>query len=94
MIKISVDEAFAYDLLSILSVKSAANPAARPDWDRLIVEIIAQVGQEKHDEIMAQVYPALYAFNCAASEATDFATLTQIEEQHQQVMQQLRTRFQ
>ncbi len=65
MIKISVDPAVAYDMLSILSVKSAANPAVRPDWDRMIVEIIEQVGQEKHDQVMKEVYPILYAVNSA-----------------------------
>lgn len=65
MIKISIDPAVAYDMLSILSVKSAVNPAARPDWDRMIVEIIEQVGQEKHDQVMKEIYPILYAYNSA-----------------------------
>lgn len=65
MIKISVDPAYAYDMLSILSVKSAANPTVRPDWDRLINEIVAEIGQEKHDQIMKEIYPILYAYNSA-----------------------------
>ncbi len=65
MIQLSVDEALAYDMLSILSIKSQTKPEVRPDWDRMVVEIIQQVGQERHDLIMAQAYPVLWATNSA-----------------------------
>ncbi len=65
MIQLSIDEAAAYDMLSILSVKSQTKPEVRPDWDRMIVEIIRQVGQERHDQIMVEAYPILWATNSA-----------------------------
>lgn len=71
MIKISIDVAVAYDMLSILSVKSQVRPEVRPDWDRLIAEIVEQVGQEKHDQIMAEFYPVLWAMNSAIFNRTD-----------------------
>ncbi len=65
MILISVDEALAYDMLSILSIKSQTKPEVRPDWDRMVAEIVRQVGQEKHDQVMGQAYPVLWATNSA-----------------------------
>ncbi len=65
MITISIDEAAAYDLLSILSVKSDARPSVRPDWDRLATEITQQVPAAKHAEIMERAYPILWATNSA-----------------------------
>ncbi len=69
MIQISVDEAFAYDLLSILSVKSEAKPEVRPDWDRLAAEIARQVPQ--HSRIMVEGYPMLWAVNSAVFHRID-----------------------
>lgn len=94
MIQISIDEATAYDMASAFSVQSQTNPAARPDWDRLIVEIARQVGPDRHEHVMQTLYPVLWALNQAASIATDVETLKDIEEQHAAALGQLRKHFQ
>lgn len=103
MIQISVDAALAYDMLSILSVKSQTKPEVRPDWDRLIVEIIRQVGQEKHNQIMKEVYPVLWAINSAifnriddlkkSDQPIDAREIDSMNYQRFEIKQQLQRRF-
>ncbi len=71
MIDIPFDEAKAYDELSILSVKSERRPEIRADWDRLMAAIIKQVDPAIHSQIMAEVYPAMWAVNSACFAAVD-----------------------
>ncbi len=85
MIQLSVDEAAAYDMLSILSVKSQTRPEVRPDWDRMIVEIIRQVGQERHDQIMVEAYPILWATNSAI-----FNQIDALNDRHEKAATRLR----
>ena len=69
MIKIGLDEGYAYDLLSIAAVKvakHAGNRANLANHHRLEAEIITQVGADLHCEIMDSTeYADLYQTNLA-----------------------------
>lgn len=71
MILIPSTEAKAYDELAILSVKSDVRPELRADWDRLMEAIVRQVDPEKHQRIMAEIYPIMWAMNNATFHLID-----------------------
>lgn len=103
MIQISVDPGYAYDLLSILSVKSDARPSVRPDWDRLAAEIVSQVEPATHAAIMAEIYPLMWATNSAlfhfinrlkeTNEAIDARETDDLNMRRFRLKQQLQARF-
>jgi hypothetical protein len=53
MIKISVDEAYAFDYLSILDIKLERNDAVKNIIDIIKNDLINQLGFEKFNEIIA-----------------------------------------
>jgi hypothetical protein len=97
MIFIPCDEAKAYDELSILSVKSQVRPEVRPDWDRLMEAIVRQVDPEKHQRIMAEIYPIMWATNSATFHLVDQVPeddpVDNFNYRRYQLKQQLQKRF-
>lgn len=97
MIKISGSEAIAYDALSILSVKSEKRPEIRVDWDRLMAEIVEQVDPVIHAQIMAQIYPVMWAVNSAIFNEVDKVSkddpVKNLNDQRFQLKLQLQRRF-
>ncbi len=80
MIKITVDEAYAYDMLSVLHVKCAKQPndgKAKANWRRLSVEIGGEISDEHgnsllHSSILGSPeYGRLYDVNLAIFERID-----------------------
>lgn len=67
MITITIDEAFAYDLLAIASIKAVRNPtnaAANDQVNRLSDEVSKQVGSAKHYHVLgSREYAALRKVN-------------------------------
>lgn len=52
MINLSVDEAYAFDYLSILHVKKEINPNSTDNWDKCYDYIQGQISEELMDKIM------------------------------------------
>lgn len=64
MIKISVDEGVAFDMLSILQVKSTHNEGARKAFRRLREELEVELIESLYNEIVASpIYLDLYSTN-------------------------------
>lgn len=52
MISLKVDEAYAFDYLSILHVKKSINQNISPSWKECFIHIEKQIGSTKMEEII------------------------------------------
>lgn len=83
MIKLSVDEAYAFDFLSILELKKQKGSDVDHYLDHIKNEIIAQIGTEKFQSIVnSQEYYDLLDSNNQTFEAVDKAKTDQVSASH------------
>lgn len=83
MISLNVDEAYAFDYLSILEVKKKKNPLAITDWSKCYVNLQTQFDSEKWFlMINSQEYSNMIKANELTFDAVDKAKNNEVTAQH------------
>jgi len=83
MIKLLVDEAYAFDYYSIFELKTTKNQNLVDSMNQIKIDLISQIGEEKFKEIInSEEYRKLYDANSETFDAVDKAKTDEVLASH------------